>query len=466
MNTLEDFLRAGAAEAHGSPPASVSALSNEQKERLRAFWRTTASVLAAALAVGSAALFFLPFLTFHLDQTAYTLSLFQAATAFFRVNGTAVFMPPAAKIAAALTPLLFLSGGALALFRKTRPAAACLLLGALAPLAVMMAGNSVNKVFLDLGVSTIRTDYHFPLAVMLLAGTAAALLVLSLQGGEHMAESILQVFASLSVGVVFIICVYMIAAGVPALTEIGVGSFLFGTTWSPGDGQYGILYMILASVLGTLGAILIGVPVGLLTAVFLAEMAPPRLAKLVRPAVELLAGIPSVIYGFFGMIVIVPAIGAIFPHSFGDSLLAMILILSIMVLPTIINVSETSLRAVPDAYREASLALGSTRIGTIFKVLVPSAKSGILSGVILGVGRAIGETMAVIMVCGNVVQFPQLLRSVRPLTAGVVLEMSYSYGLHRQALFSIGLVLFFFIMIVNITFTLVTRKGGHAHERR
>lgn len=207
------------------------------------------------------------------------------------------------------------------------------------------------------------------------------------------------------------------------------------------------------------GAILIGVPIGLLTAIFLAELAPRRLAGVVRPAVELLAGIPSVIYGFFGMIVLVPFIRRVFPSSFGDSLLAMILILAIMVLPTIISVSETALRSVPASYKEASLALGNTHIGTIFKVLVPAAKSGILAGVILGVGRAVGETMAVVMVCGNKVQFPQLLKSVRPLTSGVVLEMSYAYGLHRQALFSIGLVLFVFIMIVNISFTMLSKRG-------
>ena len=294
---------------------------------------------------------------------------------------------------------------------------------------------------------------------MLAALLLAAVLAMWAKGGEKLAESIFLVFACLSVGSVVIITVYMIAAGAPALSEIGLGNFLFGTEWVPSDGKYGIAYMILSSIVGMLGAILIGVPIGLLTAVFLAELAPRRLAGIVRPAVELLAGIPSVIYGFFGMMIIVPAIRRVFPSSFGDSLLAMVLILAIMVLPTIISVSETALRAVPGAYREASLALGNTRVGTIFGVTVPAAKSGILAGVILGVGRAIGETMAVVMVCGNVVQFPQLLNSVRPLTSGVVLEMSYSYGLHRQALFSIGLILFIFIMIVNIAFTIISRRG-------
>ena len=278
---------------------------------------------------------------------------------------------------------------------------------------------------------------------------------------EKGAEFIFTACGLLAVLAVVSITGYMIISGAPALMQVGIADILFGTVWKPASdpASFGILYVILTSVAGTLMAIVIGVPIGLFTAIFLAEVAPPKLAAVVRPAVGLLAGIPSVIYGFFGMIIIIPAIQAVFPNTFGYSLLAMILILAIMVLPTIVNVSETALRAVPVPYKEASLALGNTHIGTIFKVLVPAAKSGILAGVILGVGRAIGETMAVIMVCGNVVQFPQLLQSVRPLTAGVVLEMSYSYGLHRQALFSIGLVLFVFIMIVNISFTMISRRG-------
>ena len=209
---------------------------------------------------------------------------------------------------------------------------------------------------------------------------------------------------------------------------------------------------------------MIGVPVGILTAVFLSETASPRLAMLVRPAVELLAGIPSVIYGFFGMLVVVPVIRNMFPeHTIGDSLLAVILILAVMILPTIVSVTETSLRAVPRAYREASLALGATQTETIFKVTLPAAKSGILAGVILGVGRAIGETMAVIMVAGNVANMPSLLGTVRLLTTGIAMEMSYASGLHREALFAIGLVLFVFIMIVNLLFNYISKKGVQIH---
>ena len=322
-----------------------------------------------------------------------------------------------------------------------------------------MSINAMSSQFVDIGVGSIHIGFHFPLAVQLGAGILAAMLAMWTKGGEKLAESVFLVFACMSVGSVAIITIYMITVGAPAIGEIGLGNFLFGTEWSPGSGKYGIWHMILASFAGMFGAIVIGVPIGLLTAVFLAELAPRRLANLVRPAIELLAGIPSVIYGFFGMMVLVPFLRRVFPGTVGDSLLAMILILAVMVLPTIISVSETALRAVPVAYKEASLALGNTHIGTIFKVMVPAAKSGILAGVILGVGRAIGEAMAVVMVCGNMANFPKLLGTVRPLTTGIVLEMGYSSGLHRQALFSIGLVLFVFIMIVNISFTIVSRRG-------
>lgn len=250
------------------------------------------------------------------------------------------------------------------------------------------------------------------------------------------------------------------------MAEIGVFKFLFGTTWDASTNQFGILPLILASICGTVGAIIIGVPIGILTAVFLTEIARPKVAKIIHPAIELLAGIPSVVYGFFGMLVIVPAIRAMFPgKTIGDSLLAAIIILAIMVIPTIVNVTENALRAVPKSYREASLGLGATPIRTIFKVTIPAARSGILSGVILGVGRAIGETMAVIMVAGNVANMPTLLGTTRFLTTGIAMEMSYASGLHRQALFAIGLVLFIFIMIVNISFTIISRKGAKVNAK-
>ena len=244
---------------------------------------------------------------------------------------------------------------------------------------------------------------------------------------------------------------------------ISVKDVFAGAEWFPTAtpaAQFGFLPLITGTLWVSLFAILFALPFGLSVAIYMSEVANSRVRNLLKPIIELLSGIPSVVYGFFGMLIIVPAIRSMFPgQTIGDSLLAVILILAIMVLPTIVSVSETSLRAVPVSYREASLALGTTPVKTIFKVTVPAAKSGILAGVILGVGRAIGETMAVIMVAGNVVQMPSILGTVRLMTTGIVIEMSYSSGLHRQALFAIGLVLFVFIMIVNIAFTYISRKG-------
>jgi len=278
---------------------------------------------------------------------------------------------------------------------------------------------------------------------------------------DLIARSAFLASAVISVASVLMIALYMLIAGLPAISEIGPLEFLMGTVWKPtaSEPAFGILAMMLTTLAATAGAILLGVPIGLLTAVFLAELAPGRLASLIRPAVELLAGIPSVIYGFFGLQLIVPLVQDIFNIPSGATLFAAILILAVMVLPTIISTAETGLRAVPAAYREASLAIGATRIDTIFKVMLPAARSAILSGVILGVGRAIGETMAVIMVAGNVVNLPALFKSVRPMTVGIALEMSYASGLHQQALFAIGLVLFIFIILVNLIFSWISRKG-------
>lgn len=256
------------------------------------------------------------------------------------------------------------------------------------------------------------------------------------------------------------ISVYMVIAGGPAIAEVGVGKFLLGVIWQPTaqDPQFGILPMILSSIVGTFGAILLGVPIGLLTAVFMSQVAPRGLVKIVRPAVELLAGIPSVVYGLIGMMIIVPTVGKIFNLASGATMLSAIIVLAIMILPTIISVSETSLDSVREELKEASLALGATPIQTIFKVIIPAARSGIVTGVILGIGRAIGETMAIIMVCGNVANMPNLFKSVRFLTTGIASEMSYAGGLHREVLFSIGLVLFIFIMVINIVINRMFKK--------
>ena len=265
----------------------------------------------------------------------------------------------------------------------------------------------------------------------------------------------------IAVAFVLLITVYLILSGLPAIREIGLVDFLFGKTWdstNKTDPQFGILPFILTSIYGTAGAILIGVPIGFMTAVFLAKVAPPKVAAVVRPAVDLLAGIPSLVYGLVGMVVLLPAIRNLFGLPAGDSLLAAIIVLAVMILPSIISVSETALKAVPREYEEASLALGATEIETYFRVSVPAAKSGIAASVVLGIGRAIGEAMAILMVAGNVANMPSLLKSVKFLTTAVASEMSYSSGLQRQALFSIGLVLFLFIMLINILLNLVFKR--------
>ena len=267
------------------------------------------------------------------------------------------------------------------------------------------------------------------------------------------------------IAVVFVlfISIYLIVSGLPAIREIGLVDFLFGTEWAStaAEPKFGILPFILTSIYGTAGAIVLGVPVGFMTAVFLAKVAPPRLASLVRPAVDLLAGIPSVVYGLIGMMVLVPAVRVAFHLPDGASRFCAILVLAVMILPSIISVSETALKAVPKEYEEASLALGATHIETVFRVSVPAASSGIAASIVLGIGRAIGEAMAVIMVAGNEANMPGLFQSVRFLTTAVSSEMAYASGLQRQALFSIALVLFLFIMLINIVLnTLLKRKKG------
>ena len=267
-----------------------------------------------------------------------------------------------------------------------------------------------------------------------------------------------------TVGFVLCICIYLILSGVPAIGKIGFKDFFLGKVWKPTattvEPSYGILPFILTSLCGTVGAVILGVPIGLLTAVFLAKVAPPRLAGMIRTAVQLLAGIPSVVYGLVGMIVLVPAIQRIFALSSGATMLAAIVVLAIMILPSIINVSETALRAVPKDYEDASLALGATELETYFRVTVPAAKSGIATAIVLGVGRAIGEAMAIIMVSGNVPNMPKLLGPVRFMTTAIASEMSYAPvgSLQREALFSIGLVLFLFIMMINVFLNVVIKK--------
>lgn len=277
---------------------------------------------------------------------------------------------------------------------------------------------------------------------------------------ENIFHGVFFAFGMLSVAFVLGISVYLIISGMPTITKIGFANFLFGTTWNPGAEQFGILPFILTSVYGTIGAVILGLPLGILTAVFLSKYAGKKSGRLIRSAVELLAGIPSVVYGLVGMIVLVPAIQYIFSLSSGATLLAAILVLTVMILPYIINVSTTALDAVPKEYEQGSLALGATETETYFKVSIHAARSGIATAVIQGIGRALGEAMAIIMVAGNVANMPSLFGSVRFLTTAIVSEMSYaSYGsLHREALFSIGLVLFVFIILVNVVLNLIARR--------
>lgn len=275
----------------------------------------------------------------------------------------------------------------------------------------------------------------------------------------HLVFLLLGLFA---VGCVLLITIYLVISGIPAIREIGLFDFLFGVKWAPtnAEAEYGILPFILTSIYGTAGAILIGVPVGFLTAVYLSKAAPPNVKRVMEPAIGLLAGIPSVVYGLVGMMTLVPLIRKLFHVPDGASLLAAILVLAVMILPSIIKVSITALEAVPPEYEDASLALGATPTETYFRVSVPAAKSGIATAVVLGVGRAIGEAMAVMMVSGNVPNMPSLFQSVRFLTTAVASEMSYAGGLQRQALFSIALVLFLFIMLINAVLNLLLKRGG------
>lgn len=266
----------------------------------------------------------------------------------------------------------------------------------------------------------------------------------------------------LAVAFVLIITGFLIVSGIPAIKEIGITDFLFGTKWAStaNPPSYGILPFILSSVYGTAGAIIIGVPIGLMCAIFLAKMSNDKTSGIVRSAVDLLSGIPSVVYGLLGMIIIVPIVREVFHLPDGANLFSAIIVLAIMILPSVISVSETAIRAVPKEYEEASLALGATKTETVFKVIVPAAKSGILTSVVLGIGRAIGEAMAVMMVAGNVANMPNLFTSVRFLTTAVASEMSYSSGLQRQALFSIALILFVFIMAINLVLNFIVKRGA------
>lgn len=281
-----------------------------------------------------------------------------------------------------------------------------------------------------------------------------------LQARENIMHIIFLVAACASVLSVGLICVFLFANGIPAMGKIGLFDFLLGTKWKPGNDIYGILPMILGSIYVTAGAIILGVPIGIFTAIFMAHFCPPRLYKIMKPAVDLLAGIPSIVYGFFGLVVLVPFVRNTFGGD-GTSMLTASILLGIMILPSVIGVSESAIRAVPSSYYEGGLALGASHERSVFFAVVPAAKSGILAGVILGVGRAIGETMAVMMVAGNQPRVPGgLLDGVRTMTTNIVLEMGYAADLHREALIATAVVLFAFILLINLTFSLLKRRDA------
>ncbi len=276
--------------------------------------------------------------------------------------------------------------------------------------------------------------------------------------GEQVMRIVFFAAACASILAVVLICVFLFANGLPAIAEIGVFDFLLGQKWKPSNDIYGILPMILGSIYVTAGAVIVGVPIGILTAIFMAKFCPKGLYRFLKPATELLAGIPSVVYGFFGLVVIVPIIGR-FNDGNGSSILAASLLLGIMILPTIIGVSESAIRAVPESYYEGGRALGASHERSVFFATLPAASSGILAAVVLGIGRAIGETMAVIMVAGNHARMPAgILKGIRTLTANIVMEMGYAADLHREALIATGVVLFVFILMINLLFSVLKRR--------
>ena len=276
--------------------------------------------------------------------------------------------------------------------------------------------------------------------------------------GEKAMKVVFLIAACASVLAVFLICVFLFANGLPAMGKIGPLKFLFGTEWRPTNDKFGILPMIVASIYVTAGAILIGVPIALFTSVFMARYCPKKIYKPLKSGIELMAGVPSIVYGYFGLVLLVPLIRQLFGGT-GSSMLAACILLGIMILPTIIGVTESAVRSVPESYYEGSLALGATKERSIFCVMLPAAKSGIITAVVLGTGRAIGEAMAITLVSGSSVNFPLPFNSVRFLTTAIVAEMGYASGLHREVLFTIGLVLFAFIMIINVSLNGILKKG-------
>jgi len=415
----------------------------------------------------------LPFIRIDLGTKSVELSAVMVLIANIRVSLEYLLVfPLLLRFLIIASSVLLLAAGVTSFVLKKHVLASAFSISAmLFQIIASIFSSEISKSLVSNGIGRPEVSMRYGWVLFLILTVILSLSILAQEGLEKAAEQVFKFTALISVGIVVTMTVYMFAYGTPAIAEIGLSEFLFGQEWRPtaGEPKFGILHMILATLFGCVGAIAIGVPVGLFTAVFLAEVAPKRIGDIIRPAVDLLAGIPSVIYGFIGMKILVPFLREIGVklgfNTTGSGLAAVIIVLAVMILPTIVRVTETTLRSVPRSYTEAALALGNTKISTIFSVQIPAARSGILAGVILGVGRAIGETMAVIMVAGNIVKFPTLFSSVRPMTAGIAFEMGYAEaGLHRQSLFGIGLVLFVFIMIVNISFSYISKKGGFTGE--
>lgn len=284
---------------------------------------------------------------------------------------------------------------------------------------------------------------------------------------DHIKEKgmkvIFMIAACTSVLAVFLICIFLFANGIPTIGEIGPLKFLLGREWKPSNNKFGIFPMIIASIYVTGGAVVLGVPIALFTSVFMARYCPKKIYGPLKSGIELMAGVPSIVYGFFGLVLIVPLIRNVFGGT-GTSMLAAVILLGMMILPTIIGVTESAIRSVPESYYEGSLALGATKERSIFAVMIPAAKSGILAGIVLGIGRAIGETMAVVMIAGNQPRMPKgLLKGVRTMTMNIVTEMGYASGLHREALIATAVVLFVFILIINLSLSLLNRRAEHAN---
>ena len=412
------------------------------------------------LAGSGICLFFLPCVSFVLGGERFIVSGWELLTGkgFLLIKTENLLVIPAAlRCMAVLWLLCLLSGSLCFLLKKTGAAAGCFAAGGIVVLLLPAGGGLLRQAVWELTGDTLLAEIRWSGVLASLFAFAAAGIGFAVMGKERAVRGLFLLAACVSLGTVCLIVLYLAGAGMPALREIGLKHFFFGREWSPRDGRFGILPMLLSTLLGTAGALVISAPLGVLTAVFLTEYRMKWVGA-VRMLIELMAGIPSVVYGFFGMLCVVPLLRSVFDDIVGDSLLAAVLILSMMVTPTIVTMTEDAIRAVPERMREGSLALGAGEMTTVFRVVLPCARRGILSGVLLGVGRAMGETMAVLMVAGNAVHMPRLFSTVRFLTTGIAMELSYASGMHRQALFAMGFVLLLVLLFLQTVFFFLQRS--------